>query len=193
MARPAEPWVFGVARLGQSRRSRLPHDTARPRLGFRVRLDRLLKLEQQRRILVSREESKKHTIRQLERAARTGPLQLQEPPILRDGAHVFYALGRGSHQAQEIAPPDSVVFLLLDDCQRGLGFGDGEVGGLNSFGRGVPLRCQLAVRAVPDGRSGIFEKPGERYPVLRRQFQNGSRGTVGAQAAAKIAGKRVSG
>jgi len=53
------------------------------------------------------------------------------------------------------------------------------VGGFERLRRRVPSRGELGQRAVPEGRPGILEQPGERNPVLVRQFQERSWGGGG--------------
>ena len=82
--------------------------------------------------------------------------------------------GFGTDEAQKIAAPGTRILLLLDHRQRSLRLAHRQVGGLLRLRRRVPSRGQLGQRAVPDGSPGVLEQPGERNPVLVRQFQERS-------------------
>ena len=131
--RPAESRVVGVARLGQGGRRRLAHDAPSPSLGVLVGLHHLLELEEQGGVLVPAEQPEQHPVAQLERPARARPAQLEQAAILGNGADVLDALRGRRGQAEQVSAPDAGVLLLLDDRQRGLGFGHGGVGRRDRF------------------------------------------------------------
>jgi hypothetical protein len=121
----------------------------------------------------------------------SGPFQLQQAAILRDGSHVLDSLGRRCGQAQEVATPDAVILLFFDNRKSCLGFDDGLVSGLYYFRRGVALWSQFPVRAIPDRGPGVLEQPGERDPVLCGKFQNRSRRVGGRPGGGKDSGRKV--
>ena len=98
---------------------------------------------------------------------------------MRDGAYVLHTLGGGAGEAQQVPTPYPVVLLFLNYRQRDFRIVDGEMGCLDNFGRGIPFGGQLPVGAISDRGPGILQQPGNRGPVLGRQVQNRSRGTVG--------------
>src|SRR5439155_7314105 len=107
-------------------------------LGVGIGLHGLLKLEEERRILVPREETEQYAVRQLERPSRPEPCELQQPAILRNGADVLDSLSRRRPQTQQIASPYSVVFLLLHYREGTLGFGDRLMSGLDRLRGHIP-------------------------------------------------------
>ncbi len=131
---PAEPGIFGVARLGQRRRRGFPHDPPGPGLGFGVGLHRLLELEQERGVFISGEQPEEHPVGQLEGSAGSGPLELEQAAVLGDSAHVLHALGGRGRQAEQISTPDPVVLLLLDYGERRFRLDYGQLGRLDDLG-----------------------------------------------------------
>jgi hypothetical protein len=182
VTRPPKARIFSIAGFGKRSRGSLPHHSSRPLFCFGVGFDGLQELEKEGRVFVPGEKPEQYPVSQLERPAATGPFQLEEPPVLRYGADVFDALGGRARETQQISAPDPVVFLLLDYRQRCLRFVDSKMGCLNDFGRGIPFGDQLPVGAISDRRPGVLQQPGNRDPVLGRQVQNRSRGTVGGSS-----------
>ena len=140
MRRPAKPRVFEITRFRQRRCRRFPEMLARPfarRLGIPPEF---AELELQKGILIPRKQPEEDPIAELEGPAAAGVPELQEPAILRDRPHVLDAvLGIGC-EAEQVATPDSVVLLLLDDRLGQLRFGDRCLLG------GKRLRSQTARR-----------------------------------------------
>ena len=152
-----------------------------------IRLDQLLELEQQGGVLVTGEQPEEHPVGELEGTPGPGPAELEQPPVLGDGADVLDALGGGRGEAEEVPAPDPGILLLLHHRERGLGLGHRQVGRFDRLRAGVPGGRQLRQCAITDRRPGVFEQPGQRNPVVGRQFQR--RSWAGqTQTAAKIDG-----
>ena len=106
--------------------------SAGPEAGLRIRLDQLLELEEQRGVLVPGEQPEEHPVGQLEGAAWRGATELEQAPVVGDGADVLDPLGWGGSEAQEVAAPGAGILLLLHHRHRGLRLAHRLVGGLDA-------------------------------------------------------------
>ena len=92
--RSPEPGILGEPGLGERRGGRLANVLPGPDAGLGVAFHQFLELEEEGGVLVPGEEPEEHPVGQLEGAARAWPLQLQQAPVVGDGADVLDPLGR---------------------------------------------------------------------------------------------------
>jgi hypothetical protein len=190
VARPAKARILDVPRFRQRRARRLPDDAAGPFGRCRLSLGELLELEQQRRVLVAREEPEEEAFGELEGAGPCRPGELEEAAILRYGPDFLDPVLGGRREPEEVPAPDAAFLLPPDDGKPGLRFGDGLMGAFDDGRIRRTRRSELGERAVPDRLAGAFEQPAQRDPVLRRKFQRGLPLPYGGSKRRKISSRR---
>ena len=114
-------------------------------------------LEQQRRIVVPREQAEQHPVGKPVRTPLPGPFQLEEPSVLSDGAGLLDAvLGRWA-QPHDVPAPDAGLLLLFGDRECGLRLDDGKLRRLELLGRHRAGRREFSQRPKPDRLSAVLQ------------------------------------
>ena len=171
MRRPTQPGVLDVSRSGEGCRrpfaERLPYPQREPR----VPLGGALKLDQQLRGLVARQQPEEEPLGQPERAHIGRPPQLEQPPVLKDRSRLLPPEGFGRARPNEVAPPQPCIPLLAGDRVRGSVVENGLAKCGEQFRITGRFRRRLGEGAVLDGGTGGFQEPRERQPMGGGQLQ----------------------
>jgi hypothetical protein len=151
--------IVAVASVRERRGGGLADDLADPWLDPDLRRSELLELEEELGILVSGDEAEQEPAPQLERAGFLGPAQLDEAAVLVQGPDVLDTGRLVRRYAEEVAPPDARILLLLRDLARERVSIYLDLQGLQP--RGISRAGDdLRERAILDGGAAVFEEPG---------------------------------
>ena len=102
----------------ECRGCRLPTHAPRPQRQARIGFRRPLKLDEQRRIVVPRQQPEQKPIGEPEDARIGRPTQLEQSSILINRSDFFPPHRLGCGRREEITSPQTGLFLLPDDGER---------------------------------------------------------------------------
>jgi len=174
VCRATQSRVLEMAGLGERRGRPFTEQLAYPQRHRRLRLCRLLVLVEQRGILVARQQPEERAVGELVAACGQRVAQLHQPPVLRHGPDFLDAVLHRWRQPQQVATPDAVVLLLLEDGGDDLRLHQRLLLTRELLGRGVANGCKLGQGAIPDRLVAVLEQPRQRDPVGSGQIHGNS-------------------
>ena len=126
-----------------------------------------LELEEQARVFITREQPEQQPVGQLERPAGSGIAELEQAPVLGDGADVLDAVTDRGLESEQVRSPDARVLLLSGN---GSDLPGGQDGGLEEVEPRLAGGGQVAERPEADALTSVLDQPGKRNPMWCRKI-----------------------